>query len=322
MLINPFVFTLLVSGLILCSLVLIGLFGRHLWLKKVDAAAMDTILTSLDAMANTRHQVIANALRPFYRQDETALKEQAEALVGYELAMQRNCLEAFAAHRISGLAAMPGWAETMVTPYHAIIQRLAGDATAPSSRGPAADEQIDALRMALQSDIACLKGDLRDENARLLEELSANRSRIEALEATLAGGGQLETAEEAMTEDAEADAGVVFDNVEPAASDNETAMPAAEEVILDAPSPADEVPVEAPVMAEDSTMPEEADSPEETTAAASDGDDLLVVDEEGGVEQDDLAAAWADALEEAGSDDIDIDAMLEGQTPDGVRQSA
>ena len=321
MLINPFVFTLLVSGLIFCSLILLGLLGRHLWLKKVDAAAMDTILTSLDAMANTRHQVIANALRPFYRQDETALKEQAEALVGYELAMQRNCLEAFAAHRISGLAAMPGWAETMVTPYHAIIQRLAGDAaTPPASGGPVSDDQIDALRMALQSDIACLKDDLRDETARLLEKLDADRSRIEALEAALAGDARLEVAGEADKGDAST--GVVFDNeIEVEEASDAPREDSIEQGDRDALSTAvDGTAPEPASTAMDDTSPG-ADSAEEA-ATGVDGDPLVVDEEAGGVEQDDLAAAWADALEEAGSDDVDIDAMLEGRTSEGVRQSA
>ncbi len=300
MVIDPIAFMFVVSALVLCVLVLLGLLGRHLWFKKVDAAAMDTILTSLDAMASTRHQVIANALRRFYEQDETALNEQASALVGYELAMQRNVLEAFSARRLSGLAALPGWAEQMVSPYHAIIRRLSGDAGAGGRGATEHSEQIDALRMAIHSDIACLKDDIRDETKRLYERLAENEARLSALEsatredpAKAAEAAASPPAEVADDEVPAADAGgIVFDNDD-----------------QDVPEP-------------DATAPVATVGAGETTPSAAVDEESR--DDGAGEGQDDLAAAWAEALEEAGTDDVDIDAMLT-DAPDSsaeVRQSA
>lgn len=343
MAINPIAFMVVMTWLVLSTLVLLGLLVRTLWRRKIETAALDTILTTLEAMAKTRQQIILNILRPFHPEDEKVLQEQASALVGYETAMQRQVLEAFASKDVSALAALPGWTETLVTPYHALIERLTETASTTAAGGP----DIETLRMAFASDLNELKAEfmqtLQAEAGRLGDGIEAQNKHLETVEHDV---GKLE-----------ARLVTIESRAVPVSPPPEAAEPSAQA----APDTTNEVPVfdnEEPNAAkcEDATWDAQSDlaiedhvvPPHDGTSTAADDastekaieHDLgpedgiqLVVDEDetssasdgeagDGIEgQDDLAAAWAEALESAGNEDVDIDAII-GAHDDGERQSA
>ncbi len=358
MAINPVYFTVIVTCLMLCIITLLTLLGRHLWRKRVDAATLQAILISLDGISSTRQQVVSNTLRPIYPDNEQVLAEQAAALVQFEAELQRNVLHAFVGRRISDLAAIPGWTEAMVTPYHQLIRRLSNAGQSVAASATAADEQqLDALRMAIASDIRSLQSDVQQNTARLQDGLSEVRARLDALESNQQGGlpeahqsgdAVEETATTPLPEDAaspelSADTGgsnVVFDNEQ-----EDAPIPATDDSLATAESGDDSSPDQQAAVAasidETPTTPEEDAEPSSETAAeteqpaaavevASENDaadeGLLIVEDDNDVmadDQDDLAAAWAEALDEAGSEAVDVDALLAEQDPTGnARQSA